>query len=202
MKGKYRLPTVSGGLRVNEISQIAQLFYEEKNWKTVSTIYYETNISQTSKRTTASRYFSYMKSLISSWTEEELEAFINSSFDEKKSFIWLAFCREYPIGAEFASKAIREKVISGQLEFSLNDFRTFISKLVDSGRMEEPTYKVFSEGRINIYKMLRELGYYNGETLQGCSLSSDFIKLVYMHNPEELHYFPLSDQAIKRGLTA
>lgn len=58
MKGNYRLPTI-GGLRVNEISQIAKLFYEEKNWKTVNTIYYENNISQTNKRTMASRYFTY-----------------------------------------------------------------------------------------------------------------------------------------------
>lgn len=118
MKGNYRLPTI-GGLRVNEISQIAKLFYEEKNWKTVNTIYYENNISQTNKRTMASRYFTYMKSLISSWNEDELNAFLNSSFDEKKNYIWLAFCREYPIGTEFASKCIRDNVINGHTSFNI-----------------------------------------------------------------------------------
>lgn len=34
MKGNYSLPTI-GGLRVNEISQIAELFAGEGNWGNV-----------------------------------------------------------------------------------------------------------------------------------------------------------------------
>jgi hypothetical protein len=85
---------------------------------------------------------------------------------------------------------------------NIEDFRSYISKLVDSGKMEEPTKTVLGKGRSIIYKMLKEMGYYDGKTLQGGSLPSDFIKLVYSHNPEELHFFPISDQAIKRGLNS
>jgi hypothetical protein len=70
MKGNYSLPTI-GGLRVNEISQIAELFEEQGIWDKVRSTYYETNISQTSKNATAKRYFSYMKGIITSWTDEE-----------------------------------------------------------------------------------------------------------------------------------
>jgi hypothetical protein len=201
MKGNYSLPTI-GGLRVNEISQIAELFEEQGIWDKVRSTYYETNISQTSKNATAKRYFSYMKGIITSWTDEELKIFLLSSFDEKKNFIWLAFCRLFPIAADFASTYVRKNTINGQLQMNIEDFRSYISKLVDSGKMEEPTKTVFGKGRSIIYKMLKEMGYYDGKTLQGGSLPSDFIKLVYSHNPEELHFFPISDQAIKRGLNS
>ena len=85
---------------------------------------------------------------------------------------------------------------------NIEDFRSYISRLVDSGIMTEPTISVFRKGRSIIYKMLKEMGFYDGNNLQGCSLSSEFIKLVFSHNPEELHYFPISDQAIKRGLSS
>lgn len=201
MKGNYSLPTI-GGLRVNEISQIAELFAEEGNWDNVRSTYYETNISQTSKNATAKRYFSYMKGVITSWTDEELKAFLVSSFDDKKNFIWLAFCRMFPIVADFTSIYVRENTINGQLPMNIEDFRSYVSKLVDSGKMEEPKKTVFNKGRSIIYKMLKEMGYYDGKTLQGGSLPSNFIRLVYSHNPEELHFFPISDQAIKRGLNS
>ena len=201
IKSNLLLPTI-GGLRVNEISQIADLFEEKGNWDEVRSTYHENNISQTSKNATARRYFSYMKGIITSWTDEELKAFIASSFDDKKNFIWLAFCRMFPIAADFTSTFVRENTLSGQLSLNIEDFRSYVSKLVDSGKMEEPKKTVFNKGRSIIYKMLKEMGYYDGKTLQGGSLPSDFIKLVYSHNPEELHFFPISDQAIKRGLNS
>ena len=201
MRGNMTLPTI-GGLRVNEISQIAELFSEKGNWDDVRSAYYETNISQTARSATARRYFAYMKGIISSWSEEELKDFLKSSFDDKKNFIWLAFCRLFPIAADFASAYVRVNTINGQLPMNIDDFRSYISKLVDAGKMEEPTKTVFSKGRSIIYQMLKEMGYYDGKTLQGGSLPSEFIKLIFRHNPEELHYFPISDQAIRRGIEA
>lgn len=201
MKGNMTLPTI-GGLRINEISQLAELFRKTGSWEEVRSTYYEDNLSQTSKSATAKRYFSYMKGIISLWSEKELDGFLTSSFDDKKNFIWLAFCRMFPIAADFSSSVIRENTINGQLPLNIEDFRSYISKLADSGKMEEPTKAVFNKGRTIIYKMLKEMGYYDGKTLQGGSLPADFIRLVYSHNPEELHYFPISDQAIKRGLNS
>ena len=201
MRGKYSLPTI-GGLRGNEIFQVASLFDEMRNWDGVRKAYFENNISQTSKASTAKRYFAYMKSIVTSWTEDELKAFLSSSYDEKKNFIWLAFCRQYPLVAEFASSCIRENTLNGQLSFSIRDFMPFISKLVDSEKIEEPTPAVFNKGRTIIYQMLREMGYFDGKALQGGSLPPAFIKLVFAHNPEELRYFPVSDQSIRRGLTS
>ena len=143
-----------------------------------------------------------MKGIISSWSDDELNSFLASSFDNKKNYIWLAFCRMFPLAADFSSTFIRENTVNGQLSLNIGDFRSYISKLVDSGKMEEPTKAVFNKGRSIIYKMLKEMGFYDGNTLQGGSLPSAFIKLVYSHNPDELRYFPISDQAIKRGLNS
>ena len=102
MKGIYSLPTI-GGLRVNEISQMAELFAEEGNWGDVRSTYYEISISHMSKNVTEKRCFSYMKCIITLWTDAELKVFFVSSFDDKKNFIWLAFCRMFPIAVDFAS---------------------------------------------------------------------------------------------------
>ena len=201
VKANTSLPTI-GGLRVNEISQITDLFDEKRNWDDVRTAYIETNISQTDRNATAKRYFTYMKGIISAWTEDEMKCFQQSSFDDKKNFIWLAFCRLFPLVADFASTYVRTNTLNGQLHMNIEDFRSYISKLVDVGKIEEPTKTVFSKGRTIIYKMLKEMGYYDNMMLQGGSLPPDFIKLIFSHNPEELHYFPISDQAIKRGLNS
>lgn len=77
IKTNIPLP-IFGRLRVNEISQIADLFEESGNWDEVHSTYHENNISLTSKNDTARSYFSYMKGIITSWTDEKLKAFLVS----------------------------------------------------------------------------------------------------------------------------
>lgn len=201
MKGNYSLPTV-GGLRINELSEIVPLYEKCKDWAEVSKIYFEENISQSAKRATAGRYFRYLKLIISSWIDEERDAFIKSSFDEKKNFVWLGLCRSYPLIGEFALAVIRENALTGRNDLGLDDFRSFISRLVNAGKMEEPQTSVYSKGRSIVFKMIKEMGYFDGKAIQGTNLPPEFIKMLYSHNPEELKYFPISDQAIKRGLEA
>lgn len=73
VRTKIYLPSI-GRLRINEVSKIAELFKETGSWDKVCFSYNEANISQSTRNATPKRYFSYVKGMISSWSDDEVNS--------------------------------------------------------------------------------------------------------------------------------
>lgn len=193
------LPTI-GGLRIREMAVAARLLNDGKGWSEIRDQIFSDGLLVASRSSTSKRYFSYIKALLSELSENEIAFFVGSSYEDQKNMIWIGYCRLFALVGTFATDYISTRVLSGETTLPLSMFRSFVSKMVNTYVIEEPSEATFSKARAVIFSTLRELGILENETLQGVILSPSLIKQIQRYSPEDFRFFPISQAAINRGL--
>jgi hypothetical protein len=172
-----RLPTI-GGLRIHEMTVVAKLLNDGKEWTEIKTLVFTDGTLAANRSSTSKRYFGYIKALLSELSNEEIAFLAKSSYEDQKGMIWIGYCRLFALVGTFVTDYICTRVLSGETTLPLSMFRSFVSKMVDTYVIEEPSEATFSKARAVIFSTLRELGILEKDTIQGVVLSPSIIKRI------------------------
>ena len=188
MSQKLSLPTISG-LEIKQATWLAKKYIECHDWLACSKEAMNDNLMQIEKTASAKRYLSYTIKLLKELTSEELLSFNSSGVEMKKAFMWLAFCRTYPLVGKFASSVINQKFSSHDFSLSFGDWNEFLSReSLEHHEIEDIGKSSRIKAQSVLFGNLRSVGYLSSSNeLKEATLSKEMLSLI----GHDIHYYPV-----------
>ncbi len=202
-KPKYPMSFSTGGLFLDESLKLAELFLQAGEWVSVKKQVRESNLIQARTMKSLERIFLEASKRLECLSSEEKTFLVKGNLKERQCLLWLAVCRTYPFIAEFAREVLREKFLKLSLILNTDDYNVYLNKKAE---VYEEVESLSESTRVRLrqvlFKMLREADLLTstGE-IRPISLSPSLARLFREGNPEELTFFPMSDDEIRRCLS-
>jgi hypothetical protein len=193
----------TGGLFLDESLKLAELFLQAGEWVSVKKQVRESNLIQARTMKSLERIFLEASKRLECLSSEEKTFLVKGNLKERQCLLWLAVCRTYPFIAEFAREVLREKFLKLSLILNTDDYNVYLNKKAE---VYEEVESLSESTRVRLrqvlFKMLREADLLTstGE-IRPISLSPSLARLFREGNPEELTFFPMSDDEIRRCLS-
>lgn len=186
MNKKLSLPTISG-LEIKQATWLAKKYNECKDWTVCSREAMDGNLMQIEKTASAKRYLAYSVKLLKEFTKEELLLFISGNVEIKRAFMWLAFCRTYPLVGKFASSVINQKFSSHDFSLSFGDWNEFLSReSLEHHEIEDIGKSSRIKAQSVLFGNLRSVGYLSSSNeLKEATLSKEMLSLI----GNDIHYY-------------
>jgi len=151
----------------------------------------------------SSKRINYEIILRLSFLSDELHRLLlNSSYPDQLIILWISICQAYDFIHEFATEIIREKFLRMDFILNKNDFISFYNRKADwNEELDKYSDQTKDKHRTVIFKILREAGIIDKSNhIIRVMPSSELIKALYAHDPNNLTVLPMSDIDIKELL--
>lgn len=200
---KYPMSFSTGGLFLDESLKLAELFLQAGEWATVKKQVRESNLLQARTIKSLERIFLEASKRLECLSSKEKTLLVNGNMKERQCLLWLAICRTYPFIADFAREVLREKFLKLSLTLNADDYNVFLNRKAE---IHEEVESLSESTRVRLrqvlFKMLREAELLTSAgKIRPISLPSGLARLFREGNPEELTFFPMSDDEIRRCLS-
>ena len=197
----YSLSFTAASLMSFETEQVAQLYYEHKDWKKVENLIVEDNIMQKGTVSTRKREFAEIKKRLFDCNEDEFEFIKDCTTDELKLFCFYLCCKTYRLIYEFVSETVRDKYLTFDYTILDSDYARFIeSKSANSDKLQKITEKTQYKIKQVIFKILEQyfiIDSAKNRNIQKPYVSSELEKIVMKKSPFYLASFLYTDGEIK-----
>ena len=188
MRSKVSLPTMSG-LKASQSVTMARWYIGNKNWSEVRQRAIAENIFDSSRESTSNRYAANLIKIMSSLNDEQMGIVADGDDSEVLSFLWLGFCKAYPLVGDFAKEVIHEHYINKAFNLSVEDlWEYFIIKSDENPDLKEIGESSKKKIQSVIFYNLRDAGLLSAENeLQTAMLSKR--ALAFM-DYDDVNFFP------------
>ena len=199
-ENKYTMSFTTGGLFLQESFNIAILYMEHKDWIFVQKKVISENLLQSRVLSTSKRICREILSRLKTLNQDELNLFINCSHIQQGYILWIAVCRRYKFIADFATDILRERYISLKPDINYEDFDSFFNKKSDwHSELENISLTTRKKLRQVLFKIMREAELIlSDNTINTIFFSPSFCGVFFSKHPNNILYFPIFDNDIKR----
>jgi hypothetical protein len=198
---RYALSFTSGALLMREAAIVAPIYLRERDWTKVRSVIAGENLLQARTVASGFRLAREVTQRLAVLTVEEIELLIDATSTERGHLLWAAACRRYELVGEFAEEVVRERFLLLTLTLTHDDFDSFlrrkslwhneVAELKDSTRLKL---------RSNLFRMLIEAGLLSdGGRIQQALMSQRVASALAGHTPNDLRFFPTTDDAAGRA---
>lgn len=190
---KYKMAFTTGGLFRHESVEIAMLYLQLHDWKSVRERVVSENLLQMRTLSTSQRIAREICARLKTLSDHELNFLVKGSIQEQGYLLWIAICRLYQFIADFAVEVVREKFISLNYELHHDDFDFFYNKKSEGhDELEQISSTTRRKLRQVLFRMLREADILTkNNMIQGALLTTQLIDEMKRTNKMEIHFFPI-----------
>ena len=110
---EYNMSFTAGGLFYIESPDIAEIYFDCKDWKVVKQKTYDDNTIQSKTQASLKRFSREIISRLSLLNDEQLALLLTGNAQEKKALLWIAACKKHKFINDFAAKI---KEIAGKIQ--------------------------------------------------------------------------------------
>ncbi len=125
---RYVMSFTTGGLFHRESVELAGLFLELEDWRTVRARVLSDNLLRTRTLSTAKRLCTEIISRLKKLDPREMDLLVRGEPPEQRRLLWIAVCRRHKFIAEFAVEVIRERHITMKPDLGCGDFDAFFNQ--------------------------------------------------------------------------
>lgn len=199
LSAKYNMSFTACPLLWQDSIKIATLYRELHDWKAVKSYAQENNSLQARTASALSRITREICMRLATFSEEELEFFIDGEPREQKALLWVALCRRHLFIREFAVEVLRERWLNFRHDLRYEDYDAFFHTKAewdeDLERMADTTRKKL---RQVLFLMMRDTDLVSsGNVIQQTLLTPRLIGLLAKQNRQDLLVFPAYELDLK-----
>ncbi|UCZ89102.1 DUF1819 family protein [Gordonia sp. WA4-43] len=196
--GSYRLSFTTGGLWVPESIKLAGLLLASSDSEAARATAVQENVVQQRTGASATRVTREIMQRLEELPSAGIEQIALGSYDDARQLLWLAACLRYRFIRDFGREVVRDRLVSGRDTVHYQDFDTFWnvqSSWVDGLRDAADSTK--KKLRQNVFRMLREAGYLDGEhNVLPANLSPGAAAVIVANGADLLLSFPIHDAQV------
>lgn len=157
LNDKYTMSYTACSLVCAETKKVAELYLEERDWKKVAKIAFDTNLLQYRTQNALKRTLSEIISRLKKLPEEALLILVNGTPYEQNQILWFAVCLRYSFIYDFAIEVVKEKYNLMQSKITQLDYDAFFnSKLNWHDELDKLTDTTRYKLKQILFKMLKE----------------------------------------------
>lgn len=199
LSAKYNMSFTACPLLWQDSIKIATLYRELHDWKAVKSYAQANNSLQARTSSALSRITREICMRLATFSEEELELFIDGEPREQKALLWVALCRRHLFIREFAVEVLRERWLNFRHDLRYEDYDAFFHAKAewdeDLERMADTTRKKL---RQVLFLMMRDADLVSsGNVIQQALLTPRLIGLLSKKNRQALLVFPAYELDLK-----
>ncbi len=196
---RYCMSFTTGGLFHHESVELAALYLDLGNWKSVRDKVVAENLLQTRTLSTLKRVCREVISRLRTLSPGELEFLVEGSHQEQAYLLWLAVCRRYRFIADFAIEVLRERYITLKSSLTHEDFDSFFSRKSEWHlELDEITPSTRGKLRQVLFKILREADLLTAKNMiRAALLSPGLLDLINQGSHRDILHFPVFESDVK-----
>ena len=192
LNDKYTMSYTACRLVCAETKKVAELYLEERDWKKVAKIAFDTNLLQYRTQNALKRTLSEIISRLKKLPEEALLILVNGTPYEQNQILWLAVCLRYSFIYDFAIEVVKEKYNSMQSKITQLDYDAFFnSKLNWHDELDKLTDSTRYKLKQILFKMLKEAEIVDSDNcILTTFVSPRVIEIINNYDSKYLGIFP------------
>ena len=200
--GEYNFSFIAGGLLVNELAAVAEVYHDLKDWDKTGEYVEVENLLRSRVASSGRRIFAEIRNRLQVLTEAQRMLLVEGVTSDQTAVAWVAVCKAYRIVREFAEEVVRERFVTLAMTVSGDDFDRFLhSKEAWEPRLESLAESTREKARTVVMRMLRESGITSEDGfIQPTLLSDEFVSVLRSDDASLYRIFPISDQDFGRSL--
>ncbi len=192
LNDKYTMSYTACSLVCAETKKVAELYLEERDWKKVAKIAFDTNLLQYRTQNALKRTLSEIISRLKKLPEEALLILVNGTPYEQNQILWLAVCLRYSFIYDFAIEVVKEKYNLMQSKITQLDYDAFFnSKLNWHDELDKLTDSTRYKLKQILFKMLKEAEIVDSDNcILTTFVSPRVIEIINNYDSKYLGIFP------------
>lgn len=192
LNDKYTMSYTACSLVCAETKKVAELYLEERDWKKVAKIAFDTNLLQYRTQNALKRTLSEIISRLKKLPEEALSILVNGTPYEQNQILWLAVCLRYSFIYDFAIEVVKEKYNLMQSKITQLDYDAFFnSKLNWHDELDKLTDSTRYKLKQILFKMLKEAEIVDSDNcILTTFVSPRVIEIINNYDSKYLGIFP------------
>ena len=192
LNDKYTMSYTACRLVCAETKKVAELYLEERDWKKVAKIAFDTNLLQYRTQNALKRTLSEIISRLKKLPEEALLILVNGTPYEQNQILWLAVCLRYSFIYDFAIEVVKEKYNLMQSKITQLDYDAFFnSKLNWHDELDKLTDSTRYKLKQILFKMLKEAEIVDSDNcILTTFVSPRVIEIINNYDSKYLGIFP------------
>lgn len=192
LNDKYTMSYTACSLVCAETKKVAELYLEERDWKKVAKIAFDTNLLQYRTQNALKRTLSEIISRLKKLPEEALLILVNGTPYEQNQILWFAVCLRYSFIYDFAIEVVKEKYNLMQSKITQLDYDAFFnSKLNWHDELDKLTDSTRYKLKQILFKMLKEAEIVDSDNcILTTFLSPRVIEIINNYDSKYLGIFP------------
>lgn len=197
---EYNMSFTAGGLFYLESPDVAELYFDCKDWAIVKEKLQIDNTIQSKTQASLKRFSREIISRLKLLNEDQLGLLISGNSQEKKCLLWIAICKKHKFINDFAVEVVREKYLHLDYKMAYRDFDKFFNKKSEwHHELEELTESSRNKLRQVVFRMMREADILlPNDEINRIHFSSRLAKTITPNNKADFLVFPLADVEISR----
>lgn len=192
LNDKYTMSYTACSLVCAETKKVAELYLEERDWKKVAKIAFDTNLLQYRTQNALKRTLSEIISRLKKLPEEALLILVNGTPYEQNQILWFAVCLRYSFIYDFAIEVVKEKYNLMQSKITQLDYDAFFnSKLNWHDELDKLTDTTRYKLKQILFKMLKEAEIVDSDNcILTTFVSPRVIEIINNYDSKYLGIFP------------
>lgn len=192
LNDKYTMSYTACSLVCAETKKVAELYLEERDWKKVAKIAFDTNLLQYRTQNALKRTLSEIISRLKKLPEEALSILVDGTPYEQNQILWLAVCLRYSFIYDFAIEVVKEKYNLMQSKITQLDYDAFFnSKLNWHDELDKLTDSTRYKLKQILFKMLKEAEIVDSDNcILTTFVSPRVIEIINNYDSKYLGIFP------------
>lgn len=192
LNDKYTMSYTACSLVCAETKKVAELYLEERDWKKVAKIAFDTNLLQYRTQNALKRTLSEIISRLKKLPEEALSILVDGTPYEQNQILWLAICLRYSFIYDFAIEVVKEKYNLMQSKITQLDYDAFFnSKLNWHDELDKLTDSTRYKLKQILFKMLKEAEIVDSDNcILTTFVSPRVIEIINNYDSKYLGIFP------------
>lgn len=201
-KTDYLMSFTAGELHVIESSAIATLYLDCHNWDFARQEAVRQNVLQVRSLATAKRYLDEIILRLKTFSEEELEYFVEADIEEQRLLLWVACCRTYKFIQNFGIEVLRTKYLRLEMTLTRSDINQFYyEESLLQPKLNEYSDQTRQKLLQRLIKLTKQAGLISDKwDIRIGFMTSTVVKLLAKRGMTDLMSFPLSDYEIEEFL--
>lgn len=199
---RYKLSFTTGGLFIQESTNLVELFLAYKDWLCVEEEVKSKNLLQVKTASASKRVAYEIISRLKCLSLDELALFVDCSFKDKAYLLWSASTRRYEFIKDFAVEVLRDHYVTLKYQVRYEDFDVFYNnKAVWHEELDQITESTRLKLRNNIFRMMKEAQLITADNfIQHAVLTPSLISNFAEQDSALLLVFTISDADISKFL--
>ncbi len=194
---RYSMSFTSGSLFHRESVELAALYLDLGEWRSVRDKVVAENLLQARTMNTLKRVCREVISRLKTLTQIQLEALVEGNHQEQAYLLWIAICCRYRFIADFAVEVLRERYITLKTDLTHEDFDAFFNRKAEwHPELDDIKPATRTKLRQVLFKMLRQADLLTAnDIIHAALLSPRLLELI--RQGDDALYFPIFESDLK-----